>query len=197
MNTSSFEVEVKIPIQDVEEVERKIREVGGVKTNSETQIDTYFNHPCRNFESTDEALRIRKRERISVSNSSSAVPDTKVEVTFKGPKIDDTTKTRVEVSAAVNDAVSMSSILSYLGFREVATIVKERIFFTLGDMVVSIDSVKKVGTFLEVEQIVESEDMVPETKDMIFTFLDSIGLEREDSIRESYLELYLERTSSS
>ena len=96
----------------------------------------------------------------------------------------------------MDDIESMRAILIHLGFHEVATIVKERIFFTLDDKVVSIDYVEYVGTFLEVETVVSSEDRIPESRESILRFIEAIGLRREDSIRESYLELFMRKQYS-
>ena len=48
------------------------------------QVDTYFSHPARDFAATDEALRIRSIDQENF-------------VTYKGPKLDATTKTRREI----------------------------------------------------------------------------------------------------
>ena len=193
MNVSSFEVEVKVAIKDPKDIEQKLMELGAVRTNRETQTDIYFNHPCKSFQDTDEALRLRNREKISISNQAGNVPATKLELTYKGPKLDATTKTRFELSVGVRDAESIRAILLHLGFQEVATIVKDRTFYIIEDKVISIDNVHQVGVFLEVEKVVLSEDMISSTREKILTFLENIGLRRQDSIRESYLELFLRK----
>ncbi|MFW9918652.1 MAG: class IV adenylate cyclase [Candidatus Thorarchaeota archaeon] len=196
MATTSFEVEVKIAIKDPKKIEGVLIEMGSVKTNRETQVDTYFNHPCRSFETTDEALRLRTREKIAISNQAGNIPATKIELTYKGPKLDTTTKTRLELSVGIRDTESIRAILIQLGFQEVATIVKDRIFFALEGMIASIDHVDKVGSFLEVETVVDSEDRIPSAREEILSFVEKIGLRRTDSIRESYLELFLRKLHS-
>lgn len=193
MSLTSFEVEIKIAIRDPEELERKLIDIGAVRTNQERQTDIYFNHPCRSFELTDEALRLREREMIQVSMQSTAIPTAICELTYKGPKLDGMTKTRLELSAEIQDTKSLHSILTQLGYQEVATITKERIFFGIEDIIVSIDHVQHVGTFLEVEKVVSSADLIPETREGVLSFLERLGLKREDSIRESYLELFLRK----
>ena len=56
--------------------------------------DTYYQHPCRDFSRTDEALRIRVRR---FNGHFEAF------LTYKGPKIDEVSKTREEIEAMVED----------------------------------------------------------------------------------------------
>ena len=193
MNAISYEVEMKIPIPDEESIESVLLKLGAKKTNIETQTDVYFDHPCRSFEQTDEALRIRSRGKITKYEESPSIPDQKTEMTYKGPKLDSTTKTRLEISLGIADIASAKTILVQLGFRNVATIRKQRSFFLLEDTVISIDSVEHVGLFLELERVVESEELIPSARELIFGQLEKLGLDSKDSIRESYLELFLRK----
>ena len=193
MNAMSYEVEVKIPIPDEKSIESVLLKLGAKKTNIETQTDVYFDHPCRSFEETDEALRIRSRGKITKFEESPSISDQKTEMTYKGPKLDSTTKTRLEISLGIADIASAKTILDQLGFRNVATIRKQRSFFLLEDTVISIDSVEHVGLFLELERVVESEELIHSARELIFGQLEKLGLDSKDSIRESYLELFLRK----
>ncbi|PKP56980.1 MAG: class IV adenylate cyclase, partial [Candidatus Altiarchaeales archaeon HGW-Altiarchaeales-1] len=55
-----LEVEVKAKINDLEKFEKRLNEINAKFLKKEIQEDIYFNHPCRDFAKTDEALRIRK-----------------------------------------------------------------------------------------------------------------------------------------
>ena len=78
-----FEVEQKFALDSVAEVEQRLAHWGAGSGVSE-QSDLYFNHPARDFAKTDEALRLR------------SVGDEHF-ITYKGPKLDATTKTRQEI----------------------------------------------------------------------------------------------------
>ncbi|KUO86543.1 MAG: hypothetical protein AT709_07990 [Caldivirga sp. MG_3] len=69
-----LEVEVKFRIRDVKGLVNRLR---GFATHigSNVEEDHYFNHPCRDFRSTDEAVRVR------VYGSG------RVTVTYKGPRL--------------------------------------------------------------------------------------------------------------
>src|SRR3954464_1627785 len=79
-----FEVEQKHRVDDERSLLERLAERGVEIGPPVEQSDKYFAHPCRDFSQTDEALRIR-----TVGEQSF--------VTFKGPKIDTTTKTRREI----------------------------------------------------------------------------------------------------
>ncbi len=138
------------------------------------QVDQYFNHPCRDFAETDEALRLRK--------------DTKGRITYKGPKIDRFTKTREEIEMDIDDMDKMALILLRLGFRQVAKVSKKRKEYLLDGVTVSLDSVDGLGDFVELE--VQGED-AEEGRSRIERLRDELGL--VGSERRSYLEMILMR----
>jgi adenylate cyclase class 2 len=189
--SESYEVEVKVPITDSEAMKQKLLDSGARMLNSEVQIDTYFDHPCRTFEETDEAVRIRTRRPLDELEPDSSHAQN--ELTYKGPKIDKKTKTRLEYSVGIDNMDSLSSILKSLGFERVATLTKKRTFFDLRDITLSIDDVEQVGLFLELESIAHQKDELESAKRTIFELLDELGIDPKQSVRESYLWLYMDR----
>jgi adenylate cyclase class 2 len=187
----SYEVEVKVAIDSSEEMEERILNLGAKKINREVQKDAYFDHPCKTFRDTDEALRIRSRQQIEVDETDS--DRGLFEITYKGPKIDSTTKTRIEATVNLDDSKEMTRIIENLGFKRVATVIKKRQFFTLPEMTLSIDEVEDVGFFMELESVVSAKD-VDEARETIFSTMKKLGLDPSQSIRASYLELYLDKS---
>jgi adenylate cyclase class 2 len=117
------------------------------------------------------------------------------EMTYKGPKIDPLSKTRLELSVGLDDSKEAGLILKQLGFKEVAEVTKIRAFYAIRDITVSIDDVIDVGLFLELERVVDDENQVASARNDIFEVVRELGLNPEDSIRTSYLELYQEDKS--
>jgi adenylate cyclase class 2 len=188
----SYEVEVKVPISDVNAIEKTILRAGGRRLNSEIQTDIYYDHPCRTFSQTDEAVRLRTREPLdALPSDSSRLSAT--ELTYKGPKVDKTTKTRLEFTSGVTDAGAITSILQNTGFKHVAIIKKRRIFFDVSGITVSIDDVDGVGLFIELESIAHSKKSVQAAKEKVLTLVEHLGLDPKMTVRDSYLELYLNR----
>lgn len=168
-----LEIEIKARVQSLEAIEAGLRERGARYLGEEEQLDAYFNHPCRDFAATDEALRLR-RARGSVT------------LTYKGRKLDAVTKTREEVNVGVESYEAAREILLKLGFAEVAQVKKLRRRYRMGDYLVELDQVASLGTFVEVEK--RGETYSPEE---LVGFLASLGIGREAVERRSYLELLL------
>lgn len=173
-----IEVEVKLPLRDVEASKRRLDGLGATFIAEEDERDVYFNAPHRDFAKTDEALRMRFSKNITL--------------TYKGPKLDKVSKTRKEITVPVADAERAMAMLKALGFKEIATVVKRRRKYQLDDLNISIDDVQGLGTYVEVETMVSCEEYQP-ALNRIFESLHKLGLNKEDAIRESYLELILRR----
>lgn len=198
MKKTSIEAEVKIEVDNLEAVERQLVSIGAELKNSEKQVDLYYNHPCRDYSVTDEALRLRRRILAKTGHENTDLEDFPIiEITYKGPKLDKTTKTRVESSVGVDSLENAKSILSSLGFIEVASIEKQRIFYRYGDLTIGLDNVLDVGCFVEIERMVTEADLVEAARKELLDLVERIGYNSKDSIRESYLELYLAKKSLS
>lgn len=178
-----IEIEVKAIVEDPKLMERSIIELGATPIGIETQADTYYNAPYRDFGKTDEALRIRVQKGKSV-------------LTYKGPKMDTVSKTRKELQTEILDTDNMGNILSSLGFFPVATVSKKRKNFRIGDFYISLDEVRNLGNFLEVEIAVKDSINYQEKVESIFKFIAKLGIKRESTIRKSYLEMILEKNKT-
>lgn len=171
-----MEVEVKAYAGDLKEIEIKILEMGAEPTWEGDQVDTYYNHPEKDFAKTDEALRIRKEKG---RNS----------LTYKGPKVDELSKTREEIQFSIENAEAAGKVLIKLGFSTAGIVKKYRKKFKLGDMKISLDRVEVLGDFVEIEALdtTISENEVSKTRDRIIAIMDELGLNNRE--RTSYLEL--------
>jgi len=179
-----IEVEQKFPLADASRVERALADLGADFHDSQTQTDEYFAHPSRDFAQTDEALRIRHTDQACC-------------ITYKGPKLDQTTKTRQEIelplAAGLEHAEQFSQLLAALGFSSVTEVRKQRRLATVDwrdrRVEVALDDVEHVGNFVELELLVTREDEVADAKACLAELADRLGL--KDSERRSYLELLL------
>ncbi|MBS0211172.1 MAG: class IV adenylate cyclase [Planctomycetes bacterium] len=178
-----YEVESKFPIHDPQGLAREFAARGVVWGEAEQHADSYFNHPARDFAQTDEALRIRQIGDVN-------------HVTYKGPKIDTTTKTRREIelplAAGAEMARGLSEMLSALGFRPVATVRKERRHGALAwqgfEVTLAWDNAEALGEFLELE-IVAPEAQMHAARDAIVSLAADLKLGAAE--RRSYLEMLL------
>lgn len=193
-----FEVEIKVLLENKEKIKEKLISMGGKYIHSLEHEDTYFNMPkkLRDFYRTDEALRIRKSIEFNANN----IEEKRIFefLTYKGPKVDDLTKTRKEIDFKVEDGEKLKEILKILGFREVYTIKKERELFEIEyyseKFEILFDYLPVLNqNFMEIECQTEKENEIALKRDKIFKFLKNLDISKDQSIRKSYLELVLEK----
>lgn len=183
-----LEVELKYRISSHDRTLQGLRDLAATETGMVEQVDAYFAHPCRDFAETDEALRIR---RVGERNC----------ITYKGPKLDATTKTRREIELALPGSApaadEFADLLVALGFRPVATVRKTRTTFALTwrgrSVEVALDEVDQLGAFVEIET--SSPEPAPESeldsaREAITSLAARLGLAEGE--RRSYLEMLLE-----
>lgn len=163
-----YEIEIKSRVSDLGEIENRIRKLGGEFKNEIFQYDFYFQHPCRDFKETDEALRIRKE-------------GDEVFITYKGPKIDKETKTREEIEIKTDEKII--DMLEGLGFTLAGTVKKTRKNYILNGLGISLDSVENLGYFVEIETSGDLES----GKEKILNLARMLGL--KDFERRSYFEM--------
>ncbi|MFM9060029.1 MAG: class IV adenylate cyclase [Planctomycetaceae bacterium] len=183
-----YEVEVKFAVPDPAVVERRLAGLGGTLSAVVDQVDRYFAHPARDFAATDEALRLRR------------VGDDVV-VTWKGPRIDATTKTRREIELPVAPAgppdgtatiARWTDLLEALGFRRVREVAKRRRTATMhrdgATIEAVLDDVAGLGWFLELEEQATA-DRIDQARTRLGTLARELGCVSPE--RRSYLELLL------
>lgn len=173
-----IEVELKIPIKDLKKYEKRLLELNADFLGEEEQTDLYFQHPCKNFVETDEALRIR-------------LVNGRAYLTYKGPRLSSEMKVRNEVEVEVLNAEKMQDILNYLDFKMIAVIKKVRRIYKVGNFKVSLDRVTKLGSFIEVEVITSGDDN--DVINKIKKFASILDLPLDKGTVESYLEMYLKK----
>jgi len=179
----NLEVEQKFAVPDELQLVEQLQLLGANFEPAIQQVDRYYAHPCRDFAQTDEALRIRR-----VGNENF--------VTYKGPKLDPTTKTRRELELPIppgEDGDSQfSSLLEALGFQPVAEVRKTRRPGHVGwrgwQVEIALDQVEEVGNFVEFELQVEDRQL-DEAQRCLASLASRLGL--NESQRTSYLELLL------
>jgi adenylate cyclase class 2 len=171
-----IEVEIKIKIDNKDEIAEKLENLGFVFVRKKFQEDIYFNGIDRDFKETDEALRIRDE-------------DGNFFVTYKGPKIDKISKTREEIEVKIEDKEKMRQIFKKLGFKEVPPIRKVREIYKKGDIEASIDDVEGLGLFLELEKSTSNINEKDKILDELMDILKALNISKSNIIRKSYLEL--------
>lgn len=165
-----FEVKAPVPPDHEAFIRRKL----GEPESAEEHVDTYYQHPARDVVASDEAIRL-------------GVRGDHVEWTYKGPRLDERTKSRREITLRLEDEGAARSMLKALGFTPAAEVRKHREHFHAEGFMVALDTVPGLGVFVELEkQMGEDEDRA-EAERKADGLLRSWGLDARE--RRSYLEL--------
>jgi len=175
-----YEVEFKLRV-DHNEIRSQLNSMDVEALDTVVQEDTYFDAPYRDFTSTGESLRVRREH---------SGEETTSRLTYKGPLVDDQSKTREELETRLGEHETAHGILESLGFVPVATVEKERERFRVDRYLITLDAVSSLGEFLEIETEA-FEDEIPSVREDARTFLEELGLEPKTGMRTSYLEMIL------
>jgi adenylate cyclase class 2 len=182
-----YEVELKFRAEH-EALRDRLAELDATDVGTVVQKDTYFDAPDRDFASTDEALRIRHETGEGRGET--------VFLTYKGPLVDEQSKTRTEAETAVDDESAMRSILTGLGYDAAATVSKERDQYVIDECLVTLDAVKGLGEFVEIERHqeadIDSEADIDAAREAILEVVEALGFDPAEQVRTSYLGLLLQ-----
>ena len=177
----SYEVELKFPLRSDHPIEQMLREFGAIEHAVVSHVDRYFNHPSRDFRSTDEAFRIR-----SVGDQNC--------VTYKGAVLGDVAKTRHEIeidfAPGPDSAIRFDEMVRMLGFRFVREVRKTRQSFSLdwnqSHFQLTIDHVPPLGPYLEIERLTDEKGLIA-AEAAVWELAKSLGLSVAES--RSYLDM--------
>ncbi len=162
------------------EAREKLISLGARERDHRVQTDLYLEHPSLDYRLTDEAFRIRCQEWRGEGRRN-------MELTYKGPRISERTKTRIEHEVPLGPEASREEALTLfgsLGFNFSREVVKERWTFDHGEMVLCVDVVLGLGAFMEAEVM---GDDIEDGEGRILTFLGENGW--RDIENRSYMEL--------
>lgn len=176
-----FEVELKFAVADLHVIAAKLRELGATLAEPVVQVDQYFAHPSRDFAETDEALRIRQ---VGQRNC----------ITYKGPRLDATTKTRREIELPLvngeDHADAFGELLASLGFSPAGIVRKTRraarFAYDGWQVEAALDTVDGLGDFVELE-LQADQPQLDDARGVLSKLAGELGLTAGE--RRSYLEL--------
>ena len=182
-----IEVEVKIPIENIEKIKQKLLETGFIYQKTVVETDTYFTSDHYDMRKKDKALRIRKTENLDTG-------EVKAQLNCKGPKLDQVSMTRKETEIDIYEPEKMEDILKELEFYPASCRVKKtRCYYIKDHMTAAADKVENLGNFLELEIIVAKEEERAGGLDMIYELMRMLGCEKTETVRDSYLSMLEKR----
>ena len=178
-----IEAEVKLPVAELTEIKEKLLKTGFKETAIIEERDTYFDNKQGDIRTNGEALRVR--ETIDHQTGKS-----RAQINFKGKKLDRQTMTRKELETGVENGEICRSILQAIGYAPAEPeVIKDRTMLKKGRITACLDDVHGLGTFLEVEILVERDEEKEDALRQIERILNEIGYQISDTVQTSYLSM--------
>lgn len=172
-----MEIEIKVGVNDISKLKEKLNSIGAKFLERRKEIDEYFSLKNRDFWETLECLRIRRLPKLNKSI-----------LTYKPPTTEEMKKKKIfykeELETPVNGEV-MKQILLALGCISLITVEKEREYWQLGGKKITIDKVKDLGNFMEIE-LNSQNDRIEEKKREMVRVLENLGFSLDDVINQPY-----------
>ena len=180
----SVEVEIKIKINDIEQLKEKLEEIEFQEEKIVLESDVYYTAAHHDFKKLDEALRVRTIENQRTKEKTSVI-------TYKGAKMDNKSMTRNELETEVKDAGICKNILESVGFCPVPPVEKVRQYFHKDEVTACVDEVRNLGDYLELEIIVDNENQRETALGKLEVLLKELGYSMKDTTRISYLSMLM------
>jgi adenylate cyclase class 2 len=136
------EIEAKLKVDSLLEVEQKLAELGAEFIADQSQSDILFDDADATLIASDQCLRIRSQ---SIGDSN------RFFLTYKGAKEESDFKKRREIEVEITEAETAQKLLSVLGYKRIQVIEKKRRLWRLGGCSVALDRLPLLGTFVEIE----------------------------------------------
>lgn len=183
-----IEVEIKLPLFRRSITERALTDCGFKPGDLVKESDFYFTSDFHDFMKTDEALRIRTCDNLTTRQTRSYL-------TYKGAKLDNISSTRKELETCIEDAQTGREILISLGYKKLYPVTKLRQYYHKDNITACVDQVEGLGSFLELEVLVEQPEKKESALQSIEALLFEMGSSLKETTRKSYLSMLLLKDS--
>lgn len=167
-----MEIEIKATFEDKTKLKSKLESLGAKTEKEKHQIDEYYNHPSRDTRKTKEYLRLRYKP-----------GETKAVFAYHVNIADGVTK---EYEVPIENLSTFKEILKSLNFPLLGVIDKKRETYKLGEFIITIDEVKDIDNFIEIE-VDGEESEVAAKKAQCVAMLEKLGLTKKNLCQNVWL----------
>lgn len=178
-----IEAEIKLPLENRENIEEKLLNMGFVPGCRERETDTYFDNAAGEIRGQGQALRVRECVDLTTGK-------TRAQVNFKGQKLDQISMTRKELESEIESPETVRQLFLSIGFHIAEPVVtKLRTAYHRGPLTACLDQVEHLGDFLELEILLDGDAEYEAAMEQIAKVLSSLGYSMKDTARTSYLTM--------
>ncbi len=178
MANKDIEIEIKLPLNNKDEVTNFLNKNAEIKTVDLRQKDTYYTPAHKDFIDADhpyQYLRVRESEKGDFFTYKHCHPENSNKVEYFD-----------EFETKVDSSESLFKILNILEFKEILIVDKVRSTWQFDDVEIAIDEVKDYGVFIELE-LTSHSDNPKEAKKYLFSVLEKFNAEVGEEDQDGYV----------
>ncbi|MEK7463689.1 MAG: class IV adenylate cyclase [Patescibacteria group bacterium] len=170
------EIEIKLKAPDLDQIENKLKELGCVISEQKTQED-------RNFIHKDDVKWFEPEigewvyPRLRIQNG---------EYTFTVKKPVKNELDCIEHNIQIDNPEEIAPIMKMFNYLPGVTVKKKRRMTKYKNYTITLDEVERLGSFIEIEQVVEDGDGEKMQKKMFEFAKNTFGLEKDNYVMKGY-----------
>lgn len=176
------EIEVKYQLEDRNKLIKKLEEFGCEISEVNHQKDTIYVSDVNHIENTPGSIFLRVRK-----------DNDKIELNAK--KHEKVMQARTEVEFGVSSYSEANKFLELIGFEKWVEVSKKRVHTFYKDCNICIDEVETLGSFVELEYVVDNETKEEEILKKIEDIAKEIGIDTTKVENQYYDEMIAERNN--
>ncbi len=170
--SEKYEIQIKLPVDNLDEIRKKFKDLNIEKSETKWQQDTYFKAPGWKLPKTDELMRIRQEGKKYI-------------LTYKGPAKGKEIRIKPKIEFQVDP--DLKNALEKIGYKKILQINKKREEYLFNEIEIALDKVESLGEFIELG--IKN----PKHEKKINDLIKKLELNLKSTTKKSYFELTLEK----
>ena len=164
-----IEVEIRAKINNKSEVQSRLKEIGAILKRSVHQEDRVFGHE----------MFLDENKMIIEGGLSARIRQVDQNTWLEFKEISRNKGAGIEIKANLDNIGEGLRFFEKLGFKEAFSINKQREVYSLNGFEICLDDVEQLGSFIEIEKAVLSQDETALVKEECLGLLEKIAPESE------------------
>lgn len=185
MERKRIEIEAKFPLYNKKETISKLKEIGKIVEKNNYQKDIYYTPAHENFIEKNpvaEWFRIRNtKEETTINYKNWSNNNSNNKISCK------------EIEIGIDDYTGMIEMLNALDFKQIIVVEKTRNSFEYNNIIISIDSIKDLGDFIELEFKTNLYNNESESMTYILNIIEKLDIQIGEQIFAGYPQLVMKK----